>query len=448
MDQNNPQNNPAKKLSLQDDAIKKVTAQVQQGGKTQAESHKELFERINNLNSKEVSSPVEQGEEVKEIDIDSGEVIPATTETEPAHNPATPVEPQAAPTAPTQNTPSSSKLSNSAVVRNLRTYQGDVAEAMKKNNTSTLSITMAERKREEAQKKEREEARRQQVPVPQPIATILPQPKRPPAPPKKQKVRTGDAAKRIGTIAVSIFLIVLGVVVVFGFYTLQKSGPPTVAVNPLDETLVPVTGQVSYNANGITRDTLLEIINFQRNEEEISSGEILHIALAKEQPNTVLSFAMTTQEFLDAINVSPPPIVERSLDEELTLGMYHVGTPEPFILIRLDSFENAFSGMLRWESSLYDDLGIFFSRTVLSQTSAATTTQGGQTSQVVDLAARPTTPFEDITIRNRDARVLRNNRGEIVLLYAFIDREILLITGSDAIFREISQKIQSSRLIR
>jgi hypothetical protein len=101
-----------------------------------------------------------------------------------------------------------------------------------------------------------------------------------------------------------------------------------------------------------------------------------------------------------------------------------------FIIFRLSSFENAFAGMLAWEETLAEDIGPLFK----NSTKLAT--------------LYPTKEFEDITARNKDARVLRSETGEILLLYSFFDNNTLIITENDEAMRSLINKLSSSLLSR
>lgn len=90
----------------------------------------------------------------------------------------------------------------------------------------------------------------------------------------------------------------------------------------------------------------------------------------------------------------------------------------PFIILKVQSFDAALSGMIAWEQSMSDDLWPFFGPVVTNSfdPNARTTNQ-----------IRPAF-FTDTLINNRDVRLLRNELREERILYSFLDRNTILIT--------------------
>ena len=95
------------------------------------------------------------------------------------------------------------------------------------------------------------------------------------------------------------------------------------------------------------------------------------------------------------------------------LGVLEKQTPKPFLLIKLDSFEQAYPGMLEWEKDIKDDLLPLFAND----------------EKVLAIPADKT--FDDLTISNKGTRVLRDSERNAVLIYTFIDNNMLLITDNE-----------------
>ena len=51
-----------------------------------------------------------------------------------------------------------------------------------------------------------------------------------------------------------------------------------------------------------------------------------------------------------------------------------------------------------------------------------------------------TPKFQDEELRNKDLRVFKNENGNTILLYSFLDKDTLLITGNENIFSAILGK--------
>ena len=53
--------------------------------------------------------------------------------------------------------------------------------------------------------------------------------------------------------------------------------------------------------------------------------------------------------------------------------------------------------------------------------------------------------FQDVVIRNKEARVLKNSDGLIILLYAFLDPNTIVITTNEYTFIEVLTRYASQR---
>ena len=130
--------------------------------------------------------------------------------------------------------------------------------------------------------------------------------------------------------------------------------------------------------------------------------------------------------------------MKRSLLPDYMVGMYSFGKNIPFIIFKTSSFENTYPAMLTWEKDLEQDLKVLFRLTGYAES-------GG-----IAAALTPTTAksFEDSVIINKDVRQLRNDAGQIILLYGIVDRETVIITTSDAAFKEIINRLNAEKSLK
>lgn len=91
---------------------------------------------------------------------------------------------------------------------------------------------------------------------------------------------------------------------------------------------------------------------------------------------------------------------------------------QPFIVLRVNSFDNAFSGMLAWEQTMSADLSPLFGPVV---------TESFDPQARTDSQTRGAF-FRDIVASNLSGRLLTNERGEDRILYTFIDRQTIVIS--------------------
>ena len=94
--------------------------------------------------------------------------------------------------------------------------------------------------------------------------------------------------------------------------------------------------------------------------------------------------------------------------------------------------------MIRWEKDMAADLRkIFIEQKITTGTST-------QNISSINLNSN----FEDLVIKSKNVRALRDGRGNIVLLYSFLNEEYIVITTNDDTFREVLNRFLTSKLVR
>lgn len=123
------------------------------------------------------------------------------------------------------------------------------------------------------------------------------------------------------------------------------------------------------------------------------------------------------RKFFELIGIRPPQeLLDSFNDKRFMLSKIYLGDDWPVLIFQIDSYNYAFSGMLKWEKTIAGDLSGIFPNVDASQIENS---------------------FLDQIIENRDTRVLKNvNRGAI-MTYSFINRQYLVITGGDKSLKEI-----------
>ena len=121
-----------------------------------------------------------------------------------------------------------------------------------------------------------------------------------------------------------------------------------------------------------------------------------------------------TERFLALLGAHTQPNLTRSLTNEFMVGSYKTtDSGHAFIVLQTRDFANTFAGMLDWEGRLWEDFYKIF----------GTETPG----QVTDLAR---SDFEDLLIKNKNARALKRADKTIAILYIFLDEKNLLIADN------------------
>ncbi len=284
-------------------------------------------------------------------------------------------------------------------IRPLKTYRGDAEEAIQRQKESIASMALREQKKRADEKKSE---------VPPAIS------------PENQKRIMVIIATVVGIAAVGggIFAFVR-----YGNFSFTKTKPgDTVVVknNPATPSLIPPRYEREIDvATTASKNTLAGIV-----AEEIAkvqeAGSVTNIFLTKTHSQALQTVGIgkdvvSTEIFLSTFFADAPEALKRSLDSNFMLGVYYdtVKKGRAFILFKTNSFETSFAGMLSWEKTLPQDLGLIL---------GAKEGVGG---------------FKDVVMRNKDTRALLD-RGQVpVFLYSFIDRNTVLVTADKETFGNI-----------
>lgn len=325
------------------------------------------------------------------------ESIPAETQIPVSPEPAPALEPVS---APEPQTPEPTITSSS--LRQIRTYQGDVADAIHNQKESIFSIHTAEKARAEKQKAEATPEEREA---------------------RKQTLKT--VALFFGSL---VLLAGAGVAAYLSYERYQEKTAVPVISAPVNQFL-PVAGSENIDVTNTSRADLISILREER-AATLPDGNIRHLILRK--GGTEDAPLTTPTEFVLLLSARPPGNLVRAFDDLFmlgTIGGSQNSGNDTFLLMRLDSYENAFAGMLEWESFMKDDiLPLFQNDAVIASTTDAT--------------------FRDKTIKNKDTRVLTDETGKTVLIYSFYNQNQLIITGSEGALRTLITELDTQALSR
>jgi hypothetical protein len=287
----------------------------------------------------------------------------------PPENQPEPLSKETPPQTPPIPSPEASPL------KQIRTFQGDVANALGNQNESIFSIQQAERLKM---------SRGDTVP-----GAAEPE---------------GRGSEMLYFALGGAVLIVLGAFGAwFGYREFeQRTAPPTIAVP--ESRFIAVQSEDKLNFASTSREALIAFIN--EKSQGVSANELRHFALRKGS-NDATPLA-TAAEFLARLETNAPGNLVRSFEPIFMLGT--LGNSR-FIIFRLSSFENAFPGMLTWEATMPRDIGALFANAESLK------------------SIGPESVFKDVISRNKDVRVLEVG-GAPALLYSFFDNQMLIITDS------------------
>ncbi len=234
---------------------------------------------------------------------------------------------------------------------------------------------------------------------------------------------------------ISITLIVLAfVVLVFLVFFNQKIN--IVQVVPQASSII-FTDQTEFiPIDNLTKDKIAENILNQVSHSDVKIGGVDGIYLTENKKiigfsrlTALLKSNLTTDQlgfindnfllgaFRNGANVNLANNLVSSYDKDL------------FILLKVQSFSSAFPVMQNWETKMLSDLHGFFGIKLSPETNYLFTKN-----------------FEDGIVANKNARILRDNNGQIVLMYIFADDNSIIITNSESVVNEVILRLNSSKI--
>lgn len=307
--------------------------------------------------------------------------------------------------------------STDSSLKQIRTFQGDVADALNRQQESLVSI----------QQTQQAKFRREGLAAAETDDEIA-------------RRRKEFAMLIVG----SIFFIALGGLGAWYGYSqyLEKTAPPVI-LTP-ENRFISTESTANIDASGKTREDILAA--FDDALFDLPSGNLKQVVLRKGLVDRPLSEAplVETRNFFEIMGTRAPGSLIRAFSPLFMLGA--IGLPDQslgssrFIIIKLASYENAFAGMLNAEKIVAEDLAPLFS-----------------TSGLLNGIA-PASVFKDVIVRNKDVRVLEvTEPGQgtttpatvrTALLYSFLDNEILIITENLETLETLIERLTREKLSR
>lgn len=133
----------------------------------------------------------------------------------------------------------------------------------------------------------------------------------------------------------------------------------------------------------------------------------------------------TLGDFFKIIRPRLPQELQRNITSAYMVGVHATDENAPFIMLVGTTYDGALAGMIAWENAIPQDLAPFFP------------SRGG-------VAAQSAIPqFSDIALDNIDARVLRAPNKKIRVVYAVLEKNVIVITNNIFTLKEIASRIHA-----
>jgi len=419
------------------------------------------------------TDPENDGDKIVEI-TDDFNITPVLTDIPvppaPPVMPITPISPVIpTPVAPiiaaVPGKPATKTLHITPNLKRLRTYEGDVAEVLANKKISTTSIALAEKRRETG------EDRIGSAETSSGAGGSLPG--------ESGSEASSHAGKKILIAIASLVLVGIGVIGAYYLYSIsplslgQRVAPQPQAV----KSLVPSDTQVAIPIDGMAASAIISAVRSETAKSQ-SPNTIKEIILVETKNSQ--HFRVAGPDMANIMDTGAPNIVLRALSDDWMLGVYADpnGTKTVFVVATVDYFQNAFAGMLQWESVMADDLKQYLyasapadiaAEAVLANPMTATSTANASTTRTTASTTAVSTTssflpaqqyatinqpvilrgnFIDRIVQNKDVREFVTTDGKTLFLYSFIDNTKLVITGSEATLSEILKHLEQQTFIR
>lgn len=295
------------------------------------------------------------------------------------------------------------------LVQPLQTYQHDIESVVEKSNTSVVSIAAAEA--------ERRARTAQESPAAAPRAFSW-----------------WRAAMWGG--GVVLLAAALGLLSYVLFQLSSVAVPPA----PQAPFIFVDSAQVVSLTPESTRTEAMQRLQTAQQESTLSLGLIEQLLVTTGSGETLQQVGI--QNLLALFAPTIPEQFLRTLGPTYLLGVHSYDENQAFLVLLVDSYDSAYAGLLAWEPTMRSDLSPLFTRTPpihAAPLSAATSTASSTPpSSTVALT------FVDRIVENHDARVIQNSYGDILLLWTFLSRNVVVIATNEATLREIISRANTA----
>jgi hypothetical protein len=143
---------------------------------------------------------------------------------------------------------------------------------------------------------------------------------------------------------------------------------------------------------------------------------------------------ITASTFLTLIKSNIPSEIQRTLKDPYMFGLHNYNGNQKFLILKVGSYDTTFSGMLYWETNLWQDFKELFD--LKSENSTP------ENSFAIEIRK-----FQDATFDNKDCRVIKDSGGNIIFLYSIIDENTIVITTSTDTLKEIINRVSKARVV-
>lgn len=194
-----------------------------------------------------------------------------------------------------------------------------------------------------------------------------------------------------------------------------------------------------------TRDVLMTSLEATREQVSLPVGLVAQLYVGMSTTSSSVPEYVPAAQLLGLLAPDIPQDLLRTISPTYLLGVHSYDENQAFLVLHVDSYQQAYSGMLAWEPTVQRELAPLFTRNpsphLPTQTSDASSTASTSTVQFLQ------TGFVDKVVENHDTRAVVNSTGDLLLLWTFLDRNTIVITTNDYALREVIRRLNTASLV-
>jgi hypothetical protein len=222
-------------------------------------------------------------------------------------------------------------------------------------------------------------------------------------------------------------ILIGGGALALGGYYVMKSRPKNPSPIVVDKNTI-ITTESSVEIIPTVDKSLIPLLLAAQAEPVTTQNQITKLVVKE----SVSGNEVSAEAFANLFSPTIPAWLTRAFQPVYLASFYNGANGRaPLFIFKVDSYENGYAGMLRWEQTMGDEFKPFFAKKTASSTQDTI----------------PTT-FQDIVIKNKDVRVLVDGSGRRLLLYAFSDPNTIVITTDQAALEEAFARLTTSQFVR
>ncbi len=240
----------------------------------------------------------------------------------------------------------------------------------------------------------------------------------------------GEGGRRIAMISGIVLLLAVSISAAVYFFVVSpgKTTPPKVAQTATSFFVAERERRIDTGSR--TGRNIIDAVNHERAAVNMTVGGIENIIFTKTAGTETQS--LSAEGLFKALSINAPSALVRNLNPEFMFGFYAGSSVEPFLILKIPSYEQAYASMLYWEKTMAADLKF------LAPTRPPVDEEGAVFGR----------NFSDEILKNKDIRVLKDAAGQSILLYSFTDEKTLIITSTEETFAEILRRLGTPRIVR